>query len=234
MAAETPAAALPERASGEDIADRHAVGALVRQALARLPRQQRAVLVLRYCEDLPEAEFARLLGCSPDRSKPMRTGVCARSVSSSAVSGHGPRSTRHQIQGVTGGERIMKEPQMSDTEQEVRTLFASAAEDIPPGIDLLRGVKAQRAAHVVRVRAALSAAAVAVVAVVTLVTLTVVQAPSALAQLTSAVSRMTAGKSYHFSATTTTWRCRPMARQRPCGRTSPGRSTRREESARRP
>ncbi len=97
----------------------------------------------------------------------------------------------------------MKEPQMSDTEQEVRTLFAAVAEDIPPGIDLLRGVKAQRSAHVVRVRAALSAAAVAVVAAVTLVTLTVVQAPSALAQLTSAVSQMTAGKSYHFSATTT-------------------------------
>jgi DNA-directed RNA polymerase specialized sigma24 family protein len=29
-----------------------------------LPRQQRAVLVLRYCEDLPEAEVAGLLGCS--------------------------------------------------------------------------------------------------------------------------------------------------------------------------
>jgi RNA polymerase sigma-70 factor (sigma-E family) len=66
---ETPAAALPERASGEDIADRHAVGALVRQALARLPRQQRAVLVLRYCEDLPVAEVARLLGCSPGSVK---------------------------------------------------------------------------------------------------------------------------------------------------------------------
>jgi len=92
---------------------------------------------------------------------------------------------------------------MSETEQEVRTLFAAAADDIPPGIDLLRGVKARRAAHVVRVRAALSAAAVAVAAAVTLVTLTVVQAPSALAQLTSAVSRMTAGQSYHFAAITT-------------------------------
>lgn len=36
-----------------------------------------------------------------------------------------------------------------------------------------------------------------------LITLTLVQAPSAFAQLTSAVSR-TAGQSYHFSATTTT------------------------------
>jgi RNA polymerase sigma-70 factor (sigma-E family) len=61
---ETPTAVLPELVSGDDMADRHALGALVRQTLARLPRQQRAVLVLRYCEDLPEAEIAELLGCS--------------------------------------------------------------------------------------------------------------------------------------------------------------------------
>jgi len=50
---------------GDDFADRQALGALVRQALAGLPRQQRAVLVLRYCEDLSEAEVAGILGCSP-------------------------------------------------------------------------------------------------------------------------------------------------------------------------
>jgi RNA polymerase sigma-70 factor (sigma-E family) len=61
---ETPAAVLPERSAGDDLADRQAAGAVVRQALARLPRQQRAVLVLRYCEDLPEAEVAALLGCT--------------------------------------------------------------------------------------------------------------------------------------------------------------------------
>jgi RNA polymerase sigma-70 factor (sigma-E family) len=61
---ETPAAALPERSCDADIADRQALGALLRQALTRLPRQQRAVLVLRYCEDLPEAEVAELLGCT--------------------------------------------------------------------------------------------------------------------------------------------------------------------------
>jgi RNA polymerase sigma-70 factor (sigma-E family) len=61
---ELPAAQLPEAIGGDDIADRQAVGALVRQALAGLPRRQRAVLVLRYCEDLPEAEVAELLGCS--------------------------------------------------------------------------------------------------------------------------------------------------------------------------
>jgi RNA polymerase sigma-70 factor (sigma-E family) len=61
---ETPSADLPEHAYGEDAADRHALGAIVRQALARLPRQQRAVLVLRYFADLPEAEVAGILGCS--------------------------------------------------------------------------------------------------------------------------------------------------------------------------
>lgn len=37
---------------------------VVRGALARLTPRQRTVLVLRYFEDLPEAEVARLLGCS--------------------------------------------------------------------------------------------------------------------------------------------------------------------------
>ena len=61
---EMPVPEIPEAAAGEDAAERHAAGTLVRQALARLPRQQRAVVVLRYCEDLPEAEVALLLGCS--------------------------------------------------------------------------------------------------------------------------------------------------------------------------
>ncbi|WP_156724220.1 SigE family RNA polymerase sigma factor [Streptomyces apocyni] len=37
---------------------------VMRGALAKLTARQRTVLVLRYFEDLPEAEVARLLGCS--------------------------------------------------------------------------------------------------------------------------------------------------------------------------
>jgi RNA polymerase sigma factor (sigma-70 family) len=32
--------------------------------LSRLPRRQRATLVLRYYEDLPDAEIADILGCA--------------------------------------------------------------------------------------------------------------------------------------------------------------------------
>ena len=65
---ETPTADLPDTVIA-DFADGQALGAQVRQALQALPRQQRAALVLRYCADLPEAEVADLLGCSPGTVK---------------------------------------------------------------------------------------------------------------------------------------------------------------------
>jgi RNA polymerase sigma-70 factor (sigma-E family) len=37
----------------------------LRRALAQLPSRQRAVLVLRYLEDLPDLAIAELLGCQP-------------------------------------------------------------------------------------------------------------------------------------------------------------------------
>jgi RNA polymerase sigma-70 factor (sigma-E family) len=60
---EDPVAAVPEP-SGPDLAvqldERDAMWA----ALGELPPRQRAVLVLRYYEDLSEAEIARVLGCT--------------------------------------------------------------------------------------------------------------------------------------------------------------------------
>jgi RNA polymerase sigma-70 factor (sigma-E family) len=61
-------AAVPEipepRGARADGAEERAVRAELWQALAALPRSQRAVLVLRYYEDLPDVQIGRLLGCA--------------------------------------------------------------------------------------------------------------------------------------------------------------------------
>ena len=49
---------------GADSAAAAELRLVMRQALSRLTARQRSVLVLRYFDDLPEADVARLLGCS--------------------------------------------------------------------------------------------------------------------------------------------------------------------------
>ena len=61
---EAPVEVVPDHAIEGDGQERHALADTVRRALAALPARQRAVLVLRYFEDLPEAQVADLLGCS--------------------------------------------------------------------------------------------------------------------------------------------------------------------------
>lgn len=58
---ERPTDELPEHSTADSSAEvRHDLSA----AVARLPKRQRAVVVLRFFEDLSEAETADLLGCS--------------------------------------------------------------------------------------------------------------------------------------------------------------------------
>ncbi|WP_189783808.1 SigE family RNA polymerase sigma factor [Streptomyces capitiformicae] len=54
----------PESAGAADGVAGVELRLVMRGALARLTARQRSVLVLRYFEDLPEAEVARILGCS--------------------------------------------------------------------------------------------------------------------------------------------------------------------------
>jgi RNA polymerase sigma factor (sigma-70 family) len=61
---EVPAAQPPDRLGLQDLAGESADRDAVRRALAGLSRQQRAVVVLRYVEDLSVAETAEVLGCS--------------------------------------------------------------------------------------------------------------------------------------------------------------------------
>lgn len=60
---ERPTSDLPETSSGDE-AEATARRRDLLDALARLPRGQRAVVVLRWLEDLSEAQTAELLGCS--------------------------------------------------------------------------------------------------------------------------------------------------------------------------
>ncbi|WP_327356986.1 SigE family RNA polymerase sigma factor [Streptomyces sp. NBC_01304] len=55
---------LPERDGKADGTGAVELRLVMRGALARLTARQRTVLVLRYFEDLPEADVARILGCS--------------------------------------------------------------------------------------------------------------------------------------------------------------------------
>lgn len=65
---ETPTATLPESTYDAATATSDE-RARVFPHLKALPARQRAVIVLRYYEDLPEAEIARLLGCTPGTVK---------------------------------------------------------------------------------------------------------------------------------------------------------------------
>lgn len=55
----------PDELAEEDIGSRQAQRDAAWRLLAKLPRRQRAVLVLRYYEDLPDSEIAELLGIAP-------------------------------------------------------------------------------------------------------------------------------------------------------------------------
>jgi hypothetical protein len=93
---------------------------------------------------------------------------------------------------------------MNDTGQDMRATLLAGSDDVPPGIDLLRGVREQAAArhrHRRRVRVLVSAGAVAVAggvaAAATLLGTSVTNPPSALAAVTSAMVK-TSAQSYRF------------------------------------
>jgi RNA polymerase sigma-70 factor (sigma-E family) len=90
---EVPTDELPEHAGAAfavarpDPADSVVLQETLRRALATLPRRQRAVVVLRYVEDLPEAEVALVLGCSVGTVKSQASKALSKLRGSPALAG---------------------------------------------------------------------------------------------------------------------------------------------------
>lgn len=72
-----PVAELPDWSGRDPIAD-VATAITMREALTRLAPRQRAVLVLRFYEDLTEAQAATVLGCSVNTVKSQTRDALAR------------------------------------------------------------------------------------------------------------------------------------------------------------
>ena len=90
---EVPTEVLPveHAASASDAVD---LRTDLRAALARLPRRQRAVVVLRFYEDLPVADVAALLGCSPGTVKSQTSKALAKLGADTGLAGPGPDRDR--------------------------------------------------------------------------------------------------------------------------------------------
>ncbi|MGH3743571.1 MAG: SigE family RNA polymerase sigma factor [Mycobacteriales bacterium] len=87
---EYPTDPLPDRPRPEDPQADVDLADAVRRALMALPPEQRAVVVLRYFEDCPEAEIAEILGCSAGtvKSRASRALAALRAGGLLAEEGH--------------------------------------------------------------------------------------------------------------------------------------------------
>ncbi|MBV9292030.1 MAG: SigE family RNA polymerase sigma factor [Frankiales bacterium] len=85
---ERPTEELPESTGPDPYVDADRRDA-VRQALARLPHKQRAVVVLRFHEDMTETQVAELLGISVGTVKSQTAKALGKLRSDTALAGYG-------------------------------------------------------------------------------------------------------------------------------------------------
>jgi RNA polymerase sigma factor (sigma-70 family) len=75
---ERPSEAVPDAPAAGDVAAEVTVRVAVQSALRSLTARQRAVLVLRIFDDLPEAQVAHVLGCAVGTVKSTMAQAAAR------------------------------------------------------------------------------------------------------------------------------------------------------------
>ena len=85
---EVPTESLPEHAAADDFATADRRSALS-AALDRLPKRQRAIVVLRYHEDMSEAQVAHVLGVSVGTVKSQASRALAKLRDDAALVGYG-------------------------------------------------------------------------------------------------------------------------------------------------
>ncbi|MCM0620274.1 SigE family RNA polymerase sigma factor [Nocardioides bruguierae] len=95
---ETPTEVLPET-SAPDAHDAAGTRDDLWSAMARLPRRQRAVVVLRYLEDLTEAQTAEALGCSVGTVKSQTSKAFAKLRIDPSLTDHHPTTTTSEQTG---------------------------------------------------------------------------------------------------------------------------------------
>lgn len=99
----------PEGRADTDASSAAELRLVMRGALARLTARQRTVLVLRYFEDLPEADVARILGCSVGTVRSTAHRSIARL-----------RTLAPELAALSGGEDARQPPAHDYTPVEVR------------------------------------------------------------------------------------------------------------------
>lgn len=96
---------LPERAHTADGGHRGVEErSVLLQALAELPQRQRAVVVLRYWEDMSESQVAEVLGCSLGNVKSQASRGLAKLRGHPALASYAA-DTGSTIDGTNGGDR---------------------------------------------------------------------------------------------------------------------------------
>lgn len=119
-----------------DHASRYAEQDALLSELRKLPRRQRAVVVLRYCEDLSDAGIAEILGCAPVTVR----GYASRALATLRIElSAGERKNKHPFR---RQDMQAKDDKLMHTEDDLRAALRTGKTQVPAAMreSVLRAV----------------------------------------------------------------------------------------------